>query len=218
MKKIVVLLIAVMAMGKLRAQDTVAGKERSSPPTILYTLDTTLFRPSNYKLSRRSKIKNLFKLMDGYYLEKDSSIIHWGQDVKHFAINGKNYSGLNVMKAIKILSVDMLAYVESVIDYKNAMSMGPRTPIIDETLNINIKENKIAEAQQLLFAADILGIDEKVTKIRLDCRDYFSEALAQLPINRDAPPEPDTDDYGDQIPHFIIKPAPGTWISKATVY
>lgn len=218
MKKIVLLLVAVMAIGRVYAQNNVAEKDLSSLPVIVYTLDTTLFRPTNYKLPRNSKIRDLFKAMDGYYIANNSSIIHWGQEIKRFTINGKSYSGLNMIKAIKMLPVDMLAYVESVIDYKNPMSIGPKTPIIDETLNIHIKENKLTEAQQLLFAANILAIDEKVTKIRLNCRDYFAEALAQLPINRDAPPEANTDDYGDQIPHFLIEPKLGTYTSKATKY
>jgi hypothetical protein len=58
----------------------------------------------------------------------------------------------------------------------------------------------------------------KITKIVLNCRDVIAEEIAQLPIIKDMASTPDIDDYGDQVPHFIIKPLPGTWISKATSY
>ncbi|MES2279619.1 MAG: hypothetical protein V4592_26530 [Bacteroidota bacterium] len=269
--------IIVLTICKVFAQASV-GTPRTESPVIIYNLDTTVYLPDTYKVAQNSKVAQILKAIGDFEIDGDSSIVHWGQRVHKFAINGKTYTASDMVKVLKMLPADVVENIESVIDYNKSGIISIKTPEIDELININIKKDQITYVNNLLAIQQISqpnnraqsindlikklpGIDvgtdgnltyngkpvtkmrlhdvddsqndtlrlaklyplyaiaiPKITKIVLNCRDYITEAVSQITLNMNAGSDPDIDDYGDQVPHFIITPSPGSWISKASRY
>ncbi|MES2279618.1 MAG: hypothetical protein V4592_26525 [Bacteroidota bacterium] len=215
MKKAFLLLIVVLAAGRVFAQSNPQTTEKPHISVVLKT-DTVVYL-IDHQTVYDGKIDQLLKTMPSFEFAADGSVTHQGQVVKKVAINGRSYMGLDITKIIKRLPVSILENMEVVDDYSHvnfANSMKHQDP--DKLLNLNIKPSIMADVEYYLanrpsrpyvsrpglyddpaLYGDINYINEHNPLDR-----QVNRAVRNMLAISDGMNE--VDQYGDQIPHFLI--------------
>ena len=211
MKKLILLLTICLSAGQAFAQ--------TNPKSFaIYKVDTTQYPANKYRVAAHATVYQLLNKMGDFKFDKDTSLTYQGQQVNMIKLNGKSYVGLDLGLAVMKLGASMIENIEIIDDYGRAANNSFKNLGPDKLLNINIKKERLNDLEQTLLGMNINpnGTGEKMTVIRFSCKDYagcdVAAAIANLPA---VSVESTVDIYGDQIPHFLIKPLPGTWANKA---
>lgn len=217
--------------------------------------DTVVYLAGKRQAGKSMSIYNMLQNLSEFKFNSGRYFIHNGEVVKRIAINGVQYTDLDIDSTIKALPVSMVNAVEingsldgfllcgfgeapgKLIDISVsksninkvsrllALKQKKRAPTLDELLKkmeslhvnttgiIMYKGKPVTRIKLLDTAAT-----PKITKVRLYCADIITRIAEQIVAVMNGTTEPNTDDYGDQIPHFLIQPKAGTYTSKATRY
>ncbi|WP_295771879.1 TonB-dependent receptor [uncultured Mucilaginibacter sp.] len=112
-------------------------------PTITYKTDTVEYRASDYKVRPNATVDELLKKMEGMEVGSDGSVTHQGQQVTKAKLNGKDYAGGDLARAIQTLGADIVEKIQVVDDYGDQAA---RTGIKDgdpqKILNITTRADR----------------------------------------------------------------------------
>jgi len=112
-------------------------------PSITYKTDTVEYRASDYKVRENATVDELLKKMEGMEVGSDGSLTHQGQEVTKAKLNGKEYAGGDVAKAIQNLPAEIVEKIQIVDDYGDQAA---RTGIKDgdpqKVLNITTRADR----------------------------------------------------------------------------
>jgi hypothetical protein len=112
-------------------------------PSITYKTDTVEYRASDYKIRPNATVDELLKKMEGIEVGTDGSVTHQGQAITKAKLNGKNYAGGDLARAIQSLGADVVDKIQVVDDYGDQAA---RTGIKDgdpqKILNITTRADK----------------------------------------------------------------------------
>lgn len=212
MKKVLLLLVVTLLAGRVLAQDAPQSKPKS-PVSVTLKTDTVVYR-IDHSMIGYQRIDQLLKSMPSFAIAADGSVTYHDQPVKKIAINGRPYAGLDLAKFIKRLPANLLDNMELIDDYSDAAKNTFKHPDPDKLLNLNIKQSVMDDLEYYLANRpsrpmysrgrydnpDLYGniyVDEHNP---LDRR--TNRAIASMLALSDQMHE--VDQYGDQIPHFLI--------------
>ncbi|QKJ31788.1 hypothetical protein HQ865_19125 [Mucilaginibacter mali] len=186
---------------------------KKSPVSVVLKTDTVVYRIDQTMIGYQ-RIDQLLKGISSFAIDSSGAVSYLGQPVKKIAINGRPYAGLDLAKFIKRLPANLLDNMELIDDYGDAawnsfVHSGP-----DKLLNLNIKRSVMEDLEYYLSNRpsrplysrgqydnpDLYGniyVDEHNP---LDRR--TNRAIASMLALSDQMHE--VDQYGDQIPHFLI--------------
>jgi uncharacterized membrane protein YgcG len=112
-------------------------------PSITYKTDTVEYRASDYKVRPNASVDELLKTMEGMEVGTDGSVTHQGQTITRAKLNGKEYAGGDLAKAIQNLPADIVDKIQVVDDYGDQAA---RTGIKDgdpqKVLNITTRADR----------------------------------------------------------------------------
>jgi hypothetical protein len=202
MKKVILLLMATFPATVLFAQ--------VSPATIntAPTADTVRYAANKYPLPKNSSVYRLIQVMDGFEFGSDGLVMFKGLPVNKIKLNGTYFGHLDVSAALKKLPADIVANVE-VIDLQGTDEINKGVPS-GKLLNINFDNGKTAELYETLIAMrdNPFRTGQKGMKPRYGRKDPLNAsidaAIARFYLG--LPSTADVDEYGDQIPHFLLPP------------
>jgi hypothetical protein len=128
----------------LSSQATMLNEVKiTGTPAIIYKTDTVEYRAAEYTVRENSNVEELLKAMEGMEVSGDGKLQHNGQKVKKARLNGKDFAGGDVARAIKSLPAEIVEKIQIVDDYGDQAS---RTGIKDgnftKVLNITTKADK----------------------------------------------------------------------------
>jgi len=205
MKRSFSMLIILLSSVQLFAQNrqNTAAYRAPVPKNPVVKQDTTVYAAETFDRAN-DRLDGLLLQIKDFSIGANGAITQNGQPIKNIKINGEMYKGLDAAHALTILPYNMIHNIE-VIDtrYQDGNT--------EKSLNVVAKTNR---KDQL---ADILVGEGYVRSIFLlpmsrKRQDEFQESLyATVPT----PPGFYVNQYGDQIPHFLVKPAPGTFDNSA---
>jgi len=207
MKRSFSMLIILLSSVQLFAQNrqntaTYRAPVRTNP---IVKQDTTVYAAETFERAN-DRLDGLLLQIKDFAIGADGAITQNGQPIKNIKVNGEMYKGLDAPHALTILPYNMIHNVE-VIDtrYQDGNT--------EKWLNVVAKTNR---KDQL---ADILVGEGYVRSIFLlpmsiKRQDEYQEALYATAATQ---PSVYVNQYGDQVPHFIAKPAPGIFDNTAPV-
>jgi hypothetical protein len=112
-------------------------------PSITYKVDTVEYRATDYKVRPNASVDELLKKMEGMEVGTDGSVTHQGQAITKAKLNGKDYAGGDLAKAIQNLPADIVDKIQVVDDYGDQAA---RTGIKDgdpqKVLNITTRADR----------------------------------------------------------------------------
>jgi hypothetical protein len=112
-------------------------------PSITYKTDTVEYKASDYKVRPNASVDELLKKMEGMEVGTDGSVTHQGQAITKAKLNGKDYAGGDLAKAIQNLPADIVEKIQVVDDYGDQAA---RTGIKDgdpqKVLNITTRADR----------------------------------------------------------------------------
>lgn len=112
-------------------------------PSITYKTDTVEYRASDYKVRPNASVDELLKKMEGMEVGSDGSVTHQGQTITKAKLNGKDYAGGDLAKAIQNLPAEIVEKIQVVDDYGDQAA---RTGIKDgdpqKVLNITTRADR----------------------------------------------------------------------------
>ncbi|WP_345952626.1 TonB-dependent receptor [Mucilaginibacter sp. PAMB04168] len=112
-------------------------------PSITYKTDTVEYRASDYKVRPNATVDELLKKMEGMEVGSDGSVTHQGQQITKAKLNGKDYAGGDLARAIQSLGADVVEKIQVVDDYGDQAA---RTGIKDgdpqKVLNITTRADR----------------------------------------------------------------------------
>ncbi|GAA4318649.1 TonB-dependent receptor [Mucilaginibacter gynuensis] len=124
-------------------EHTLEGVTVNGTPSITYKTDTVEYRASDYKVRPNATVDELLKKMEGMEVGSDGSVTHQGQKLTKAKLNGKDYAGGDLAKAIQSLPADIVEKIQVVDDYGDQAA---RTGIKDgdpqKILNITTKPDR----------------------------------------------------------------------------
>ncbi|MBS7563687.1 TonB-dependent receptor [Mucilaginibacter sp. Bleaf8] len=86
-------------------------------PSISYKTDTVEYKASDYKVRPNATVDEVLKKMEGMEVASDGSVTHQGQKITKVKLNGKEYAGGDLAKAIQNLPADIIDKIQVVDDY-----------------------------------------------------------------------------------------------------
>jgi len=108
-----------------------------SPPSITYKADTVEYKASEYRVRQNATVDDLLKHMEGFEVDSGGNVTHQGQTVTKARLNGRDYAGGDVQKAVKSLPADILEKIQVVDDYGDqAAKTGIKTGSPAKVLNL----------------------------------------------------------------------------------
>lgn len=112
-------------------------------PSIQYKTDTTEYKAGNYQVRENATVEDLVKKMEGMEVDKDGGITVQGESVARARINGKDYFGGNVAKALKDLPADVVDKIQIIDDYGDeAAKTGIKDGDPQKVINIVTRQDK----------------------------------------------------------------------------
>ncbi len=112
-------------------------------PAITFKTDTMEYKASDYKVRENASVEDLVKKMDGMEVDKDGALKVQGEAVVRARINGKDYFGGDVAKAIKDLPADVVDKIQIVDDYGDeAAKTGIKDGDPEKVINIVTRRDK----------------------------------------------------------------------------
>jgi hypothetical protein len=112
-------------------------------PTITFKTDTTEYRAGDYNVRVNASVEDLVKKMEGLEVDNDGKITVKGETVVRARINGKDYFGGDVAKAIKDLPAEIVDKIQIVDDYGDqATKTGIKDGDPEKVINIITRVDK----------------------------------------------------------------------------
>jgi hypothetical protein len=214
MKKALLLLTVTLAAGRVFGQSAPQAV-RKAPISITLKQDTIVYR-IDHKTVNYGRVEQLLRTMPSFEVAVDGSVKHQGLPVKKITINGETYAGLTVLKIIQRLPIGAVNDVEMIDDYSNLSALNNFKGEPDKLMNLNIRPEAIADINYYLsnrpsrpligrrglyddpaLYGDINYINERNPLDRQVNRAVRNMLAVSDQIN-------EVDQYGDQIPHFLI--------------
>lgn len=213
MKKALLLLTITLSAGSVFGQSS-PQTARRAPVSITLKQDTIVYRIDHKKLNY-GRVEQLLRTMPAFEIGTDGSVKHDGEIVKKVTINGETYAGLTALKIIQRLPIGAVDNIEMIDDYGDRPIIHYKT-LPDKHLNITIRTDAIADINYYLsnrpsrpingqrgryddpaLYGDINYINERNPLDR-----QVNRAVRNMLAISDQMNE--VDQYGDQIPHFLI--------------
>ena len=86
-------------------------------PAVSYKADTVEYKASDYKVNSNSTADELLKKMEGFEVDSNGNVTHQGQAITKARLNGRDYAGGNLAKAVQSLPADIVEKIQVVDDY-----------------------------------------------------------------------------------------------------
>jgi hypothetical protein len=112
------------------------------PPTVKYKTDTVEYRASDYKVRANSSVNEILKKAEGFEIDTNGSVTFNGQSVTKARLNGKDYMGGDVAKAVQSLPADIIEKFQVVDDYgyqagRTGIKSGDATKVLNLTTSMD---------------------------------------------------------------------------------
>jgi Ca-activated chloride channel family protein len=112
--------------------------------SIIYKVDTVVYAASAYKVRKNASVNEMLKKAEGFEIDKNGAINYQGQPVTRARINGKDYTGGDVARAMQSLPSDIIERVQVVDDYGNSASRtGIKSGEPEKVLNLTTTNNQV---------------------------------------------------------------------------
>nr|WP_294793897.1 von Willebrand factor type A domain-containing protein [uncultured Mucilaginibacter sp.] len=109
--------------------------------SIIYKTDTVAYAASAYKV--RGNADEMLKKVEGFEVDKNGGITYQGQPVTRAKINGKDYTGGDVARAMQSLPSNIIERVQVVDDYgSSAGRTGVKSGEPEKVLNLTTTNNQ----------------------------------------------------------------------------
>lgn len=133
---------------KMQSKDIVVAVPNTTPG-ISYKADTVEYKASDYKVNNNSTADELLKKMEGFNVDSNGNVTHQGQAVTKARLNGRDYAGGNLAKAVQSLPADIVEKIQVVDDYgdqaaKTGVKDGNPTKVLNLTIADSAKRKLIA--------------------------------------------------------------------------
>jgi|GEM_PF-3955881 len=112
-------------------------------PSIKYKTDTVEYIASDYKVRSNASVDEMLKKAEGFEVSPDGSVTFNGTTVSKARLNGKDYTGGDVAKAVQSLPADIIEKFQVVDDYGNqAGRTGIKNGDPNKVLNLTTRNNQ----------------------------------------------------------------------------
>jgi len=228
MKKAILLLLIVFTADQLIAQSSAISPKSKS---IANNQDTTSVKGGAYKMGRNTRLDQLLGKMKGFEIGDDGTVFHEGKQINLAKINGKDYKGVEIAKIIRRLPASMVQNIEVIDGGPSAnLSDGRPGPNLD-VLNIIITDDGPFYSPAFPGFRQVRSRNGQIVDIPYEnpynpynrpmgsdphnpVDRQIDRAIANMQATTNSMYE--IDEYGDHIPHFIIKEWPGPGSKKVT--
>ncbi|MFD0752097.1 hypothetical protein ACFQZS_18220 [Mucilaginibacter calamicampi] len=113
-------------------------------PSVKYKADTVEYIASDYKVKSKASVDEILKKAEGFEVSPDGSLSFNGTEVSKARLNGKDYTGGDVAKAIKSLPADIIEKFQVVDNYGDqAGKTGIKSGEPDKVLNLTTAKNSV---------------------------------------------------------------------------
>lgn len=207
MKKLMMLLVAGLFAGPLFAQSN------QGTANVMAKVDTTTYPAAKYKVEKNSSVFQLLSVMEGFQIMPDGSVKHKGQVINRVKMAGRYFEGLDIVPVMNRIPADIVDNIQVVDAYNTTGATGDAS---GKLLCLNFKRDPMP------FIAPIFAV-QRPDRFNNGQRGYRSRMDGGQRLTNDevfgrfgvgTPIGSDKDDYGDQIPHFLIPPPPHTYTYK----
>jgi hypothetical protein len=128
-------------------QGTLSGKKKSANRSdsiingipVTHKEDTVMYNVGDYKTKGNGRLIDLLKKLPGLDVKTDETMNFQGQQVKKIRINGKEYFGNKLKKAMKNIHADLIKSVLLIDDYSNSAMNTFKGGEPDKIMNIILK-------------------------------------------------------------------------------
>ncbi len=212
MKQAIVLLIFFLSASALSAQTNRADNKPQ---------DSAYYKGSNIGRGWPGGVDQLLKKMKGFEIGDDGTVFHNGQQVNRAKINDKQYRGVDIAKVIKGLPADGVVSIVMVDDGLGESMNGGKPGNPQEILSIVMAPGQsafapgFAEGPALRLHGRRMYDDPYITRYgeptytdpRNPSDRYVDRAISNMQAISNSMFE--VNEWGDQVPHFVIKEWPG---------
>jgi hypothetical protein len=221
MKSTIFIVLILFGVKQLSAQNLTSNSNLN----ITQKLDTVHYNVQSFSVSQSASIITLLKKMEGFSTGSDNILNYQGKPVNFIRVNGKHYDGMDITSIINKLPVAAIDNVEIINDNNPPEALiNTKSSHSQQVLNINMKKNIMIDIPSFTHVS--AETDEYQPRVYLRTDDFGRPRLRHTDqfnisdrtetdrlITRQierlqadiATQGKDVDEYGDQIPHFLIR-------------